>query len=378
MRSKLYWRPSHVPARVLMLLLSASLVAFLTVESYTQNNTGIYYDEMLQASRLMKQGMEALQPIRARVEPINPEIDPLRSGFIGVASSPITSNSGHLVAKRATLNPNWAAVVVRLLAEAGVAPGDKVAVAVSGSFPALNLAVYSAIQTLELEAVIIASASASQWGANISEMTWIDMSRELRQARLLTLREAAVSLGAEEDRGIGLPARGIASIRASIEKAGVPLLLEDSLEASIAERLAIYRQGSGEPIKVLINVGGGSATTGPDAIDHYFDPGLSYAVAARAFTFPSVMGRFLADGIPVINLTEVKTLAFRYGLPYPPPEAEAIGAGGVYQGVAYRRWLAALMIGLLLALTAFVMRSAHIALAAEEGDARRSKLRAKV
>ena len=213
---------------------------------------------------------------------------------------------------------------------------------------------------------------------NIPEMTWIDLSREFRESRLITLKEAAASLGAEEDRGIGLPSSGLASLRASIEKAGVPLLYEDSLDASISERLAIYRQGASKPIKVLINVGGGSATTGPDAIDHYFEPGLSRAVAARAFTFPSVMGRFLADGIPVINLTEVKTLAFRYGLPYPPTAAEPIGVGGVYEGVTYRRWLAALMIVLLLALTAFVMRSAHIALAAEDGDGRRSKLRAKV
>ncbi len=378
MRSKLYWRPSHVPARVLLLLLLAATGAMMLVETYTKSQTGKYYDEMLQASRLMQRGMDTLKPIRARREPINPELDPLRSGLIGTASSSITSNSGHLVAKRASLNPNWAAVVVKLLADADVAAGDSVAVAVSGSFPALNLAVYSAIETLDLDAVVIASGAASQWGANISGLSWVDMSRLLREDGLLQIRESAASLGAEEDRGLGLSRKGIASLKTSIENASIPLLMPDSLEASVSERLAIYRENSASPVKVLINVGGGSATTGPDMIDHYFEPGLSWSVKPRALSVPSVMGRFLAAGVPVINLSGVKTLAARHGLPYPLSSPTSIGSGGVYEGESYRRWLAAAMIGMLIALTAFVMRSANIALVAEDGAGAQSTLRAKV
>ena len=367
-QAKLYWRPSRIPGRVLLLLLLAALAALLVVESSKQSRTGEYYDEMLQASRLMKRGIETMRPIRARVHPIDPQLDPLRSGLIGIASSPVTSNSGHLMAKRATINPNWAAVVVRMLSDAGVAPGDKVAVAVSGSFPALNLAVYSAVEVMELDAVIIASGSASQWGANIPRMLWLDMARELREAGVFDVREAAASLGAEEDRGIGLPEEGITSIRATIERAGVPLLFAENREASVSERMAIYREGSPKPIKALINVGGGSATTGPDSIDHYFDTGLSRSVRARAFALTSVMGQFLSEGVPVINLSGIKGLSARYGLPYPPLEPQGIGAGGVYQGESYRRWLAGLMILMLVGLTAFVMRSAHIALVAESRD----------
>ena len=367
-QAKLYWRPSRIPGRVLLLLLLAALAALLVVESSKQSRTGEYYDEMLQASRLMKRGIETIRPIRARVHPIDPQLDPLRSGLIGIASSPVTSNSGHLMAKRATINPNWAAVVVRMLSDAGVAPGDKVAVAVSGSFPALNLAVYSAVEVMELDAVIIASGSASQWGANIPRMLWLDMARELREAGVFDVREAAASLGAEEDRGIGLPEEGITSIRATIERAGVPLLFAENREASVSERMAIYREGSPKPIKALINVGGGSATTGPDSIDHYFDTGLSRSVRARAFALTSVMGQFLSEGVPVINLSGIKGLSARYGLPYPPLEPQGIGAGGVYQGESYRRWLAGLMILMLVGLTAFVMRSAHIALVAESRD----------
>ncbi len=378
MVSKLYWRPSHVPARVLLMLLVASGVALLTVESFTVNRTGLYYDEMLRASRLMKQGMDVILPLRARIEPINPELDPLRSGLIGVASSPITSNSGHLLAKRATINPNWAAAVVRMLAEAGVEPGDRVAVAVSGSLPTLNLAVYSAIEVLELDAVIIVSAAASQWGANVPGMTWIDMARELREAGIHSQKAVLATLGAEEDRGVGLPKEGVARLTESIERAGIPLLMPENLEESVSERLAIYRENQDKPVRALINVGGGSATTGPDSVDHYFDTGLSRSVDARAFQAPSVMARFLADGVPVVNLSGVKLLALRYGLPYPPTEPQGIGSGGVYEGVSYRRWLAGLMILLLLGLTAFVMRSAQISLVSKSGDGRYGRLTPKV
>lgn len=378
MQAKLYWRPSRIPYRVLLLLLLAATAAILIVESFKESRTGQYYDEMLQASRLMKRSIETLRPIRARVHPIDPKIDPLRSGLVGIASSPVTSNSGHLVAKRATINPNWAAVVVRMLSDAGVKPGDKVAVAVSGSFPALNLAVYSAVEVMDLEAVIIASGSASQWGANIPGMLWIDMARELRKANILSVKEAAASLGAEEDRGIGLPDDGIRSIRRSIEKAGIPFLFAENREASVSERMAIYREGPPKPIKALVNVGGGSATTGPDSIDHYFETGVSRSVGARAFALTSVMGQFLTEGVPVINLAGIKGLSARYGLPYPPLEPQGIGAGGVYTGESYRRWLAGLMILMLLGLTAFVMRSAHIALVAESGDPRSTKLKPKV
>src|SRR5690625_5810483 len=127
---------------------------------------------MLSASRHVQQSIESLRPIRAPSEPLAPEVEPLRSGLIGLPTSSITSNSGSLDAKQATINPNWAAVVIRLLAEADVKPGDQVAVAVSGSFPALNLAVYTALEAMDITPLILVSGSGSQWGANVPGFAW--------------------------------------------------------------------------------------------------------------------------------------------------------------------------------------------------------------
>jgi poly-gamma-glutamate system protein len=378
--SKLYWRPSKVPGRLLFLLSAAALGALLTVETFTSRESTEYYDEMLSASRIVQQAIEHLRPIRGRIEPINPEVDPLRSGLIGVASSPITTNSGHLEAKQATVNPNWAAVAVRLLAEAGVEPGDQVAVAVSGSFPALNLAVYAALQAMDAEPIIIASGSASQWGANVPGFAWMDIARHLREARILSLKAEAATLGGLDDRGVGLNEEGKRLIRQAAERAGIELMVPDSYEAAVAERIRVYNDGSGEaPIKAMVNVGGGMATTGPASVDHYFDSGLSRSAPSGAFRVPSVMGHFLREDVPVIHFSGIRSLATRHGLPYPPQQQlPSIGSGGVYQAESYRRWLAGLMIVLLLALTAVVTRSANIALAADRRGKEADSLKPKV
>ena len=376
---KLYWRPSHIPARSLGLLIIAATAALLITETFTRRDQSLPYDKMLTASRTVQEAIETLRPIRADIERINPEVDPIRSGLVGIASSPVTTNSGHLEAKQATINPNWAAVALRLLTEAGVERGDVVAVAVSGSFPALNLAVYSALETLGADPIVIASASASQWGANVPGFLWIDMARHLREAGIIEIKAVAATLGGQQDRGIGMDPAGRESIRRSLERAGIELVVPDSYEAAVAERIRIYREAAGEePIAALVNVGGGQATTGPASIDDYFDSGLSRSASSEAFRLPSVMGYFLRDGIPVIHFSGIEELASRYGMPYPPNRQVSIGSGGVYAALSYRRWLAGLMIVLLLALTALVMRSANVALAAGSDGRSKDTMKPKV
>ncbi|MDT8449085.1 MAG: poly-gamma-glutamate system protein [Wenzhouxiangellaceae bacterium] len=363
-RQQMYWRPTKIPGRALLLLAVAAIVALVVVENFKASEAAEYYDDMLSASRIVQEAIDVLRPIRGRIEPINPQVDLTRSGLIGVASSPFTSNAGDLEAKQATINPNWGAVVVRMLAEAGVKRGETVAVAISGSFPALNIAVYAAMEVMDVEPIIIVSGSASQWGANVPGFGWMDIARHLREARIVDIKADAATLGGIDDRGAGLNQRGIEMIRQAAEQAGIEVFLPDSYEAAVADRIRIYREAAGgTPIAAYINVGGGIASTGPSSIDHFFEYGLSRTAPPRAFRAPSVMGHFLRQDVPVLNFSGMLTLTTRYGLPYPPLEPVSIGSGGVYQAVSYRRWLAGLMIVLLVVLTGVIMRSANIALA---------------
>jgi poly-gamma-glutamate system protein len=312
---------------------------------------------MVDTARQAEDAMAYIRDLRQKMRRIDADVDPLDSGMIGVSSSPVTSLAGHLPAKQTTINPNWAAVALKMLRDAGVEKDDVVAVAVSGSFPALNLAAYIALEQLGVRPIVIASGSASQWGANVPGLIWIDMSRELRAAGLINIKEVAGSLGGAEDRGVGVSDRGKDVIRLAIKRADVQFLLPATLDEAVAKRIALYSKYAGrKPIRAYINIGGGTASTGPPAIDQYFEPGLITSAVPRAFAVDSVTGHFLKQGVPVLNFSGIATIARRYGLPLTPAAAQPIGSGGVYNTMGYRRWLAVLWMGLIIAMIYVVTR----------------------
>jgi len=361
--TKIYWRSSRVPAWGLILLATAAILALITAEGVQKRDPVVEknYATMVAASRTMRDAIEVLRPIRGRVEPINPTFDPQRSGLIGTASSSVTTTRGGLESKQTSINPNWAAVVVKLLVDAGVEPGDQVAVTVSGSFPALNLAVYSALEALDARPIIIASGSSSQWGANIPGMLWLDMERELRNAGVFQLEPIAASIGGVEDRGIDLSDEGRGIIERSIDRAGISPLRPGSYQEAVADRIALFREHSmGEPIKAFINVGGGATIVGPPGIDSQFSSGLSRSAPPRAFAVETVMGYFLREGVPAIHMIGVNNMAERHGLPIAPEEAVPVGSGGIYSASTYRRGLAAFLGLLLVGLTWLMVHSAGI------------------
>ena len=80
------------------------------------------------------------------------------------------------------------------------------------------------------------------------------------------------TLGGIEDRGIGIDESGIAAIERSARLSGVEITIPDGYE-DLGDRTHSAVSGSllmANRLPRLINVGGGTATTGPNSIDHYF------------------------------------------------------------------------------------------------------------
>ncbi len=361
--TKIYWRSSGVPLWGQVFLIALAVLAFLLAENLRQRDPVVdkNYATMVNAAKIMREGMDVLKPLRAQLEPINPEFDPQRSGLVGLENSIITTNQGGRESKQTTVNPNWAAVAVKLLADAGVGEGDLVAVTVSGSFPAMNLAVYSALEALGADAIIIASASSSQWGANVPGFAWLDMERELRNAGVISMKPIYASLGGIEDRGIGISEEGIRSLKRSIDRADINFIDPANYQEAVADRIAIFREYSAErSYKAFVNVGGGATIVGPPGIDDMFKSGLQKDAPARAFAVDTVMGYFLQEEIPGIHFIGIKNLGNRYGLPIAPIEPVPVGNGGIYSATVYNRWLAiALGLGLF-GMTWLIVRSARI------------------
>ncbi|SFR44646.1 poly-gamma-glutamate system protein [Pseudidiomarina maritima] len=361
--TKIYWRSSGVPLWGQVFLIALAVLAFLLAENLRQRDPVVdkNYATMVNAAKIMREGMDVLKPLRAQLAPINPEFDPQRSGLVGLENSIITTNQGGRESKQTTVNPNWAAVAVKLLADAGVGEGDLVAVTVSGSFPAMNLAVYSALEALGADAIIIASASSSQWGANVPGFAWLDMERELRNAGVISMKPIYASLGGIEDRGIGISDDGIDALKRSIDRADIEFIDPANYQEAVADRIAIFREYSAErSYKAFVNVGGGATIVGPPGIDDMFKSGLQKDAPARAFAVDTVMGYFLQEEIPGIHFIGIKNLANRYGLPIAPIEPVPVGNGGIYSATVYNRWLAiALGLGLF-GMTWLIVRSARI------------------
>lgn len=353
---KMYWRPKRVSRAALALIAAASIGGFVAVQKLQVQTQDPYHREMLAAAHLAERAFKVIREERlARGLKIEADSDPAATGLIGSLMTPVTTNPGALGAKQTSVNPNFAAVVVRYLKRAGVQPGDTVAVGYSGSFPALNVAVVAALQTLQLKPVIVTSAASSQFGANDPELLWLDMEQVLFDKGLISFRSAAASIGGIEDRGLGLPKRGRSLIEASIQRAGVPLLQPESFEEGIDLRMRAYREhAKGSSIEAYINVGGGTVSVGRRAGKDLFEPGLNRRLPPGP-VLDSVMWRFLEDGVPVIHLVKVHTLAERFHLPLQPKVTPPVGEGRMFFKDDYNRWLVVgLLLGILAAMYLFV------------------------
>ncbi len=349
---RIYWRPQKVSRIELIVIALISLALLVAVETLQITEVQPWHAEKLEASRLARRAMEQIRLERERLDlEIDLTTDPTGSGLIGVAMSEVTTNTGHIDSKQTTINPNFAAVVVHYLKKAGVEAGDVVAVGCSGSFPALNVAVYAALQTLKAEPVIIASVSGSQWGANDPRLMWPDMEKLLLDKGLFTFRSVAASRGGIEDRALGITRDGRQKLDAVIERSGVLAIKPKDYAQSVADRMAVYTERAGDrPVKAYVNVGGGTTSVGTRVGKQLFRPGLNRSAPAGLGDVDSVMSRFIHQGTPVIHLVKIPELARRFGLPLQPTEMPKVGDGEIFARRAHNRWLAGLAVVLIVGL----------------------------
>lgn len=336
---KIYWRPRSVSRTALMLIGVVSIIGLFAVERLKVFVDRPYLVEKTAAANLAADAMEKIKEQRLLLgPPLDSSTDVAQSGLLGLPNSIVTSVHGEIGAKQTSINPNFAGVVVDMLKQAGAQRGDVVAVGVSGSFPALNICTYAAIETLELEPLVIASASASEWGANVPDLLWIDMERILAEAGIFKTRCLAASLGGHDDNGKGLTEEGIAKVRKAIDSNGLPLIEVEDFTANVEDRLKRYRDGSrGRPIRCYINVGGGTISVGSSVGKVLFRPGLNLRPPGRVKDLDGVMPRLINEGVPCIHLVNVVQMAERYQMPIAPITIPEAGVGDVFRGLDYDR-----------------------------------------
>jgi len=244
----------------------------------------------------------------------DPVYDPNATGLIGPEWSEITTTIGHPEAKRSTLQPVWAALMVKLIREAGLQAGDTLAIGSSGSFPALMIASLSAAYALRIHSLTIISIGSSSYGASDPRFTLFDMCHILYEGGLISELPIACSLGGDNDQGEGFDDATRIIQLLKINDSGIPLILEPTLKESVDERMKRYGNG----VKLFINAGGNESNLGSSQMVLMLEPGLIREGPLPPLDRQGVIHRYLSQGTPVIHLLNIRELARKYHIPWDP------------------------------------------------------------
>nr|MDK2851408.1 hypothetical protein [Candidatus Cloacimonadota bacterium] len=361
MYNKMY-RPSLKSGWSLILLLVLSIILYLiAANSYVEIRTD-NYEQKLAAVNLMQEYIDALTTeIRARNIEIDPINDPFQTGLIGPRLSSITTDRGLLSEKQAAINPNIAAIFVEELSRRA-SSGDKIAVGITGSNPAVNLALYAAITVLELDPKIIVSLSSASYGANREELTWLDMEAILREKGLLSFGSSYASIGGSEDRGIGLTENGINALREAMARNNVPLIYGSSLEESVDLHMEAYdRMLGGEGrYHLFVNIGSGIANVGSETNANLIPEGLNTKLAEKNFEREGVMMKMAKRNVPVLHIRRIIRWANKYQLNLSLDHKPVVGEGTVFSSTIHNVTVSAIcLIILILAIVLVIIFDRH-------------------
>ncbi|WP_243402100.1 poly-gamma-glutamate system protein [Leptospira haakeii] len=359
----MYWKSSNKSVIYYLVLGVFSLFGMYLVEHFLSEKVQEHYSEKIEATKLTVKAFEEIKDYKeSKGKKIDLHFDPSGSGLIGEFFTPVTSNLGTLRAKQSSINPNFGALVLEYLIQAGVKKGDTVAVSLSGSFPALNIAVYSAAKILELKLVIISSMTSSQWGANEPDFLWPDMEKLLYVRGIFPYKSLAYSWGGIEDQAFGMPKEGSKILQNSASKNSLSMLHSKNYSESLKERMNLY--SSEIPLseyKAYINVGGGTVSVGTKKNVGEFSPGLNLKYPIIRDGRDSVMRRFANLGIPIIHLVRVEELATQNGFTIQPKKIPGIGEGKIFKRSEYDlRLVSFVLVGILVLLYVFFKRDSFI------------------
>ena len=308
------------------------------------------YALQLDARARMERCMEAVRGYREELGlPLSPE-DFHKTGLIGEEYTDITTTLGSIEAKRTAADPDLAALLVRMFSEAGLRSGDRVGAGFSGSFPSLNLAVLCACDAMGLEAVYISSVGASTYGANSPELTFPDMAHRLFLDGLISHDSALVTPGGDRDNGGGVfDEEAFVPILKRVEGWGIPVMREEDYQKNLSARLDVY---GADGIDCFVAAGGNITSMGLGGSALSLGQGLLHHTVSpdRLSKTSGLVEWYLAQGIPVINLLNVRKIAADYSMPFDPMARSAPGDSPVYWTTEYPRGPIALALGIALLL----------------------------
>jgi len=248
--------------RHVLVIFALFTIALFAIEVTTQKSVRApYYEDKIKAGQIFQEAMKKTKQERQRIGlPIDEINDPNETGLIGEQYTPITFQRSDVSASLTSTNPNFSAIFIEYFKRLKVKSGDLVAVGVDGTYPAVNLSLYSVLREMGLKPIIITTVSSAMWGANEPTFTWLDIEHSNYREGIFPFRSAAATYGGEDDLGRGFSPEARLLLENATKRNDVQLLESDSLPIMINKRVDFYlSQGK---IKAFVNVGRSVANIG--------------------------------------------------------------------------------------------------------------------
>ena len=330
------------PCPPLLLLAAALAVCSVLMVSLTaQPEQSALFLTQQQAYLRMQRCMEAVQRYKTELSIPIPDYDVSHTGMLGEAFNTITTTLGSLEAKRTTADPNMAALLVRMLDDAGLKQGDRLSALFSGSFPALNLAVLSACDAMGIEVAYISSAGASTYGANNALLTFPEMAHHLYCEGLLSSDSVMVTAGGDWDVGAGMDEQLLAAIKQRVIASGLLWFEERDFAQNVRAKKQLLDSFAPD---CFVSVGGNLSALGLGSRSDSLGQGVLRPTVGLRLTGKQsgLVERYLAEGLPVLHLLNIRQLVAEYGLPFDPMHITPVGQSGIFFRLKYSRTAIAL------------------------------------
>ncbi|MBQ4537977.1 MAG: poly-gamma-glutamate system protein [Oscillospiraceae bacterium] len=315
------------------LAVAAAAVVFISANGSTQR-LGCY-DIQLDAAERTARCFEAIRSYRTELGmELAPE-DVRKTGMIGEEFTDITTSVGSIESKRTAADPDMSALFVRMLTEAGLKAGDRVGAGFSGSFPSLNIALICACDAMGIDITYISSIGASFYGANHPDLTFPDMAHRLYLDGLISTDSSLVTPGGDYDNGKGVfDEEAFIPIIARIKDYGIPVMREENYQQNLANRRAVYDEAE---IDCFVAVGGNISSTGLDESALSLGQGLlkQNIPVGGLNKHSGLVQYYLAQGLPVINMLNLRQIVADYSMPFDPPVQLSPGESPAYWTVSY-------------------------------------------
>jgi poly-gamma-glutamate system protein len=313
---------SRWPLEALLIVALLSILAWLAVERLGGAPLHPRYVEMLAAARTLQDAGRVIASEKSTRGLMQSEVvDPNRTGLIGSEMTAITTTMGDLGSKRTVTNPDFAAALVRVIDELHLPRGTPVVLVVSGSFVGADIAALGAVEALGLRPVVIASLSASMFGATDPDFNLLDMLGLLRRRGLVKSAVAIAVLGGEKGVANEIDHETIKLLRASAAREET-LLIDEPPYPKIVDRLLEQVDqvlGPGNKPGLVINVGGALVALGSCPESYALAPGLTRHPASCREGTPGLPLRVATrDHTPILHIINIRRMALDLGLPFDP------------------------------------------------------------